>query len=122
METQLIELYLPILIFAVLAVLVGAAPVALAKLISESDPNEAKIAPFECGFSPDEGMRLPFDIKYYLIAILFILFDLETAFLLPWAVCLKTLGWFAFGLMMFFLVVLSVGFFYEWKMKALDWR
>ncbi|MDC3180850.1 NADH-quinone oxidoreductase subunit A [Gammaproteobacteria bacterium] len=114
--------YVHILIFAVLAILVGVVPVLLAWFIADHQPNDAKSKPFECGFSPDSGMRVPFDIRYYLIAILFILFDLETAFLLPWAVCLDDIGYRGFALMMVFLGVLVVGFIYEWQVKALEWK
>ncbi|UTC24997.1 NADH-quinone oxidoreductase subunit A [Candidatus Comchoanobacter bicostacola] len=119
---QLLISYVPILVMAFLALLVGVVPLVLACFIAPSAPNEAKSKPFECGFSPDEGMRVPFDIKYYLVAILFILFDLETAFLLPWSVCLKELGWHGFVVMMVFLGILTVGFIYEWKQDALTWR
>ena len=114
--------YLPIALFVFLALLVGIVPVALARLVSKSSPSKAKSAPFECGFPAEGSMRLPFDIRYYLVALLFILFDLETAFLFPWAVSLETLGWNGFEIMMIFLGVLTVGFVFEWRHGALDWK
>lgn len=122
MDVQFSQMYLQILVFAGLAALVGIVPVLIAWMVAERAPTKAKSAPFECGFSPEQGMRLPFDIRYYLIAILFILFDLETAFLLPWAVCLEVIGWQGFWLMILFLGILVIGFIYEWKTKALEWR
>ena len=122
MDMQFQMAYIHILIFAALAVMVGVIPVVAAWLFAEREPTNAKTKPFECGFSPDTGMRVPFDIRYYLIAILFILFDLETAFLLPWAVGLEDIGYRGFALMMVFLGVLVVGFIYEWQSKALEWK
>jgi len=114
--------YLPIALFIVLAVFVGVIPVVLAKIVSVSKPSKAKLAPFECGFPADGSIRIPFDIRYYLVALLFILFDLETAFLFPWAVSLDILSWSGFWIMMVFLSVLTVGFVFEWKHGALDWK
>ena len=114
--------YLPIALFVVLAVFVGVIPVVLAKLVSVSKPSKAKLAPFECGFPAEGSIRIPFDIRYYLVALLFILFDLETAFLFPWAVSLDALSWFGFWVMMVFLGVLTVGFVFEWRHGALDWK
>ena len=114
--------YLPIALFIGLSALVGIVPVALAKFVSVSKPTKAKQAPFECGFPGEGSIRVPFDIRYYLVALLFILFDLETAFLFPWAVSLDTLGWVGFGYMMIFLAVLTVGFVFEWRHGALDWK
>jgi NADH-quinone oxidoreductase subunit A len=114
--------YLPIVLFLVLSMLVGIVPVVLARLVSVSKPTAAKQAPFECGFPAEGEMRVPFDIRYYLVALLFILFDLETAFLFPWAVSLDVLRWEGFWLMMLFLGILTVGFVFEWRHGALDWK
>lgn len=114
--------YLPIVVFAVITVLIGVVPVALARLLSQSKPSYAKNAPFECGFPGKGDARVPFDIRYYIVAILFILFDIETAFLFPWAVAIDEIGWEGFGAMMFFLLILTVGFIYEWRSGAIDWQ
>lgn len=117
-----IEEYIPIAIFGILAVFVGVVPVVLARIVSLHRPYRAKNAPFECGFPAMGSMRIPFDVRYYLVALLFILFDLETAFLFPWAVSLDHTLWHGFWVMMFFLFVLTVGFVYEWRHGALDWK
>ncbi len=114
--------YLPILIFIGLGLFIGAAPIILGSLISPRKPTPEKLSAYECGFPAFEDARLPFDVKYYLVAILFILFDLETAFLFPWAVVLRDIGWFGFISMMIFLSLLVVGFIYEWAKGALEWR
>ena len=114
--------YLPIAVFSILACVIGVLPVALARFVSDHQPTKAKRAPFECGFPSEGDMRVPFDIRYYLVAILFILFDLETAFLFPWAVSIQKTQWWGFGIMMFFLVILTVGFVFEWKKDALEWK
>ncbi len=85
-------------------------------------PDKAKSSPYECGFDAFQDARLPFDVRFYLVAILFIIFDLETAFLFPWAVVLRHVGWLGFWSMMVFLAVLVVGFIYEWKRGALEWE
>ena len=85
-------------------------------------PDPAKLSAYECGFPAFEDARLPFDVRFYLVAILFIIFDLETAFLFPWAVALTQIGWFGFISMMIFLFLLLVGFIYEWKKGALEWE
>jgi NADH-quinone oxidoreductase subunit A len=114
--------YLPILIFILLGVVIGIIPILIGSFISPRKPDPAKLAPYECGFPAFEDARLPFDVRYYLVAILFIIFDLETAFLFPWAVVLHTIGWFGFFAMMMFLGLLTIGFIYEWKKGALDWE
>ena len=91
-------------------------------LLGPHEPDEAKVSEYECGFSAFEAARLPFDVRFYLVAILFIIFDLETAFFVPWAVVLRKIGWFGFGGMMIFLSLLVVGFIYEWKKGALEWE
>jgi NADH-quinone oxidoreductase subunit A len=114
--------YLPMVVFAGVTVIIGVVPVVLARLMSQSKPSVAKNAPFECGFHGVGDARIPFDVRYYLVAILFILFDIETAFLFPWAVALDDIGWSGFLGMMFFLLILVVGFIYEWKHGAIDWQ
>lgn len=114
--------YLPVLIFIAIGILFGIIPVVLSWLISPKRPDPAKLAPYECGFSAFEDTRMPFDVRYYLIAILFIIFDLETAFLFPWAIVLRHIGWTGFLAMAIFIGLLVVGFIYEWKKGALDWE
>ena len=114
--------YLPILIFVAIGLFIGVLPIVLGSLISPRKPTPEKLSAYECGFPAFEDARLPFDVRYYLVAILFILFDLETAFLFPWAVVLRDIGWFGFISMMIFLSLLVVGFIYEWAKGALEWR
>jgi len=92
------------------------------KVLGPSRPDAEKLSPYECGFEAFEDARLQFDVRYYLVAILFILFDLEIAFLFPWAVALKDIGFFGFMSMMLFLTILVLGFIYEWMKGALDWE
>ena len=118
--------YLPVLLFILVGVGVGVAPQVLGWLFSSvlgfNKPDAAKLSPYECGFEAFEDARMKFDVRYYLVAILFILFDLEIAFLFPWAVALKEIGPVGFWSMMVFLAILVVGFVYEWKKGALDWE
>ena len=114
--------YLPILVFLVVGVLLGAVSIALGYMLGPSNPNDEKLSPYECGFEPFEDARMQFDVRYYLVAILFILFDLEIAFLFPWAVVLEEIGMFGFVAMLIFLAILVVGFVYEWKKGALEWE
>src|SRR4030065_475721 len=100
----------------------GVAPLVLGRLLAPHRPYSAKLSPYECGFAAFEDARMKFDVRYYLVAILFILFDLEIAFLFPWAIVLKELGTFGFVSMMIFLAILVVGFIYEWKKGALEWE
>jgi NADH-quinone oxidoreductase subunit A len=119
-----LDSYLPILLFILVGLAVGAGPLIIGSLLGPNRPDPEKISPYECGFEAFEDARMKFDVRYYLVAILFILFDLEIAFLFPWAVILGDLpGWgLAFWSMMVFLVILTVGFIYEWKKGALDWE
>ncbi len=117
----MLEGYLPILIFIVIALSIGVISMTLGRLLSPSRPDENKLSPYECGFEPLEDARMKFDVRYYLVAILFIIFDLEIAFLFPWAVVLKEIGMYGFVAMMIFLGVLVIGFIYEWKKGALEW-
>ena len=120
----MLEQYFPILLFIVigLGIGVGVVPQILGKLLGPSKPDAAKLSPYECGFEAFEDARMKFDVRYYLVAILFILFDLEIAFLFPWAVSLREIGPAGFWAMMIFLGILVVGFAYEWKKGALDWE
>ena len=118
--------YLPILIFLVIAVGLSSAfvflPMGVARLTGAHKPDPAKLTEYECGFPAFEDARSQFDVRFYLVAILFIIFDLEVAFLFPWAVSFGELGWFGFWSMMVFLGVLTIGFIYEWKKGALEWE
>src|ERR687886_1834322 len=102
--------YFPILLFLLVGIAVGVAPMVLGKLLGPNHPDPEKLSPYECGFEAFEDARMKFDVRYYLVAILFILFDLEIAFLFPWAVVLREIGWFGFVSMMIFLGILVVGF------------
>ncbi|MEO1956530.1 MAG: NADH-quinone oxidoreductase subunit A [Methylophilaceae bacterium] len=113
--------YFPILMFILVGFGVGLGPLALGKLVSPHKPDAEKNSPYECGFEAFGDARMKFDVRYYLVAILFILFDLEIAFLFPWAVALPDIGLFGFLAMMVFLFILVVGFVYEWKKGALEW-
>lgn len=117
----MLENYFPVLLFIVVATVVGGAPLLISRLVAPHRPYDAKLSPYECGFEAFEDARMKFDVRYYLVAILFILFDLEIAFLFPWAVALKEIGLFGFISMMIFLFILIIGFIYEWKKGALEW-
>ena len=121
-----LENYFPVLIFIVVGIAIGVLPLVASKglttLLGNNNPDAEKLSPYECGFEAFEDARMKFDVRYYLVAILFILFDLEIAFLFPWAIVLQEIGWFGFSAMMMFLGILVVGFIYEWKKGALDWE
>lgn len=119
---NLLENYFPILLFIAVGLAVGVAPIVLGKLVSPNRPDAEKNSPYECGFEAFEDARMKFDVRYYLVAILFILFDLEIAFLFPWAVVVQEIGMPGFVAMMVFLGVLVVGFIYEWMKGALEWE
>jgi NADH-quinone oxidoreductase subunit A len=116
------EQYLPVILFILVGLAVGVLPQVIGYVLGPNRPDAAKNAPYECGFEAFEDARMKFDVRYYLVAILFILFDLEIAFLFPWAVALKDLGAPAFWAVVVFLGILVVGFVYEWKKGALDWE
>ena len=118
----MLQEYFPILLFIAVGLAVGVAPVVLGSLLAPNRPDSEKLSPYECGFEAFEDARMRFDVRYYLVAILFILFDLEIAFLFPWAVVLEQIGLFGFAAMLVFLAILVVGFVYEWKKGALDWE
>tara|TARA_R110000824_G_scaffold3234_5_gene15263 strand:- start:18725 stop:19147 length:423 start_codon:yes stop_codon:yes gene_type:complete len=121
MEDLLLE-YLPILIFMGLSLVIGLALLVAPFFVAPSKPDPEKLAAYECGFDAFDDARMKFDVKYYLVAILFIIFDLEVAFLFPWAVALGDVGMFGFWSMIIFLAVLTIGFTYEWKKGALEWE
>jgi NADH-quinone oxidoreductase subunit A len=122
----MLENYFPILLFILVGIAFGVIPVllggGLSRLLGVHRPDSEKLSPYECGFEAFEDARMKFDVRYYLVAILFILFDLEIAFLFPWAVVLQEIGLFGFLAMMLFLAILVVGFIYEWMKGALEWE
>ncbi len=120
--SPLLNEYLPILIFIGLAVVIAGAAIGASYIVAGERPDPEKNAAYECGFDPFEDSRGKFDVRFYLVAILFIIFDLEVAFLFPWAVALGDIGVFGFWSMMLFLAILTVGFIYEWRKGALEWE
>jgi NADH-quinone oxidoreductase subunit A len=119
--SSMLENYLPVLIFLGIASVLGAALVSLGFVFGPRRPDSEKLSPYECGFEAFESARMKFDVRYYLVAILFIIFDLEIAFLFPWAVSLDASGMAGMVAMAVFLLILVVGFIYEWKKGALEW-
>ncbi len=117
-----LENYLPVLLFILVGLAVGAGPLLIGRVLAPNRPDPEKLSPYECGFEAFEDARMRFDVRYYLVAILFILFDLEIAFLFPWAVSLDAIGFFGFVSMMIFLAILVIGFVYEWSKGALNWE
>jgi NADH-quinone oxidoreductase subunit A len=122
MTQPLLAEYFPILVFLGIAAAIASAMVGGAMLAARQKPNPEKLSTYECGFEPFDDTRRRVDVRFYLVAILFIIFDLEVAFLFPWAIALGEIGWFGFLSMMGFLGVLTVGFVYEWRKGALDWE
>ena len=118
----MLENYLPILIFLLIGLALGAVLIAAGYFLGPNRPDSEKMSPYECGFEAFEDARMQFDVRYYLVAILFIIFDLEIAFFFPWAVALKKIGMAGFWAMMLFLGVLVMGFIYEWRKGALEWE
>ncbi len=118
----MLQNYVPILVFIVTATLFGILLLSLGLLIGPNKPNKVKLEPYECGFPAFSNSRSPFDVRYYLVAILFIIFDLEIAFLFPWAMVITKVGWPALCAVLIFLGVLTIGFIYEWKKGALEWE
>lgn len=114
--------YLPILIFMGLAAVLALVMAGIPLLVAPKRPDSEKLSAYECGFEAFDDSRGRFDVRFYLVAILFIIFDLEVAFLFPWAVSLRDIGLFGFWSMMIFLTILTVGFIYEWKKGALEWE
>ena len=121
----MLDNYFPILLFIIVGMAVGVVPIVLgggiSRLLGVHRPDSEKLSPYECGFEAFEDARMKFDVRYYLVAILFILFDLEIAFLFPWAIVLREIGTFGLLAMVVFLAILVVGFVYEWKKGALEW-
>jgi NADH-quinone oxidoreductase subunit A len=121
MVSDLLSAYLPLVIFIGVSIVIGLALLVSPFLIAYRQPDPEKLSAYECGFNAFDDARMTFDVRYYLVALLFIIFDLEVAFLFPWAVTFGGLGWFGFWSMMIFLGVLTIGFIYEWKKGALEW-
>ncbi|MDJ0950413.1 MAG: NADH-quinone oxidoreductase subunit A [Alphaproteobacteria bacterium] len=121
MNELLIE-YLPILVFFGIALALSVAIIVASYIIAHQRPDSEKLSAYECGFDAFSDSRKQFDVRFYLVAILFIIFDLEVAFLFPWAISLGDIGLFGFWSMVIFLVILTVGFIYEWKKGALEWE
>jgi NADH-quinone oxidoreductase subunit A len=118
----MLDNYLPILIFIIVGLAIGGIMIVLGFILAPHRPNSEKLSPYECGFEAFEDSRMKFDVRYYLVAILFIIFDLEIAFLFPWAIVLENIGWFGYIAMSVFLGILVIGFIYEWKKGALEWE
>jgi NADH-quinone oxidoreductase subunit A len=119
--SQLLLAYIPLIVFVAIAALIGLVLLAAAFLLAYKQPDPEKLSAYECGFNAFDDARMKFDVRFYLVAILFIIFDLEVTFLFPWATTLGHLGAYGFWSMMVFLAVLTVGFIYEWKRGALEW-
>jgi NADH-quinone oxidoreductase subunit A len=119
--TNLLADYLPLVIFIGVSLAIGLALLVAPFVVAYKNPDAEKLSAYECGFNAFDDARMKFDVRFYLVAILFIIFDLEVAFLFPWAITFGHLGWFGFWSMMIFLGVLTVGFVYEWKKGALEW-
>lgn len=117
----LLHSYLPVLIFMGISLFIGLSLLIVPFLLAFRSPSVEKLSSYECGFKAFDDARMKFDVRFYLVAILFIIFDLEVAFLFPWAISFGSLGWFGFGSMMLFLLILTIGFAYEWKKGALEW-
>ena len=118
----MLENYLPILVFIVVGLGLGTVMILIGAVLGPRRPDSQKTSPYECGFEAFEDSRMKFDVRYYLVAILFIIFDLEIAFLFPWAITLDAIGVFGFASMAVFLGILVIGFIYEWKKGALEWE
>ena len=121
-HSRMLSNYLPVLLFLITGIVIGVAALAAGRVLSPRNPYPAKLSAYECGFEAFEDARMKFDVRYYLVAILFIIFDLEIAFLFPWAIVLDEIGVFGFLAMMLFLLILVVGFIYEWMEGALEWE
>ncbi len=118
----MLENYFPVLVFMAVGIAFGLAMLVLNRVVAPNRPDSEKLSSYECGFEAFEDSRMKFDVRYYLVAILFIIFDLEIAFLFPWAVALNEIGMPGFLAMMVFLGILTIGFIYEWKKGALEWE
>jgi NADH-quinone oxidoreductase subunit A len=118
---QLLQAYIPLIVFVGVSAVIGLALLAAAFLVAYKRPDPEKLSAYECGFNAFDDARMKFDIRFYLVAILFIIFDLEVTFLFPWAATFRQVGVYGFWAMMLFLAVLTIGFIYEWKKGALEW-
>ena len=121
MFPEFLKEYLPIILFLIIALGLSVAFIIINFILSPKNPDPEKLSAYECGFEPFEDSRMKFDVRFYLVAILFIIFDLEIAFLFPWAVVLDHIGYEGFLAMAIFLFILLIGFIYEWKKGALEW-
>ena len=121
-QSRMIAEYLSVLVFLGVAVSLAVVMIVASLLVGKNRPDSEKLSQYECGFEPFESARIIFDVRFYLVAILFINFDLEVAFLFPWSIVLMDLGWTGFASMMVFLTILTVGFIYEWGKGALEWE
>ena len=122
MQSVFLQEYLSIILFLIIALSLSVAFIVINFILSPKKPDPEKLSAYECGFEPFNDSRMEFDVRFYLVAILFIIFDLEIAFLFPWAISLSNIGNLGFWSMMIFLVILAVGFIYEWKKGALEWE
>ena len=122
MLSEFLKDYLPIILFLIIALGLSCAFIVINYFFSPKNHNQENLSAYECGFEPFEDSRIEFDVRFYLVAILFIIFDLEIAFLFPWAISLGDIGLLGFSSMMIFLFILTIGFIYEWKKGALDWE
>ena len=122
MLTEFLKDYLPIILFLIIALGLSCAFVIVNFILAPRNPDPEKLSAYECGFDPFEDSRMEFDVRFYLVAILFVIFDLEVAFLFPWAVGFQHIGNLGFWSMMLFLLILTIGFLYEWKKGALEWE
>ena len=122
MILEFLQDYFPIILFLIIALILSCSFIVINFVFSPSKPDPEKLSAYECGFEPFNDSRIEFDVRFYLVAILFIIFDLEIAFLFPWAISLGNIGLLGFLSMMIFLFILTVGFIYEWKKGALDWE
>ena len=122
MILEFLKDYFSIILFLIISLSLSIGFIVMNFLLSTNKPDPEKLSAYECGFEPFEDSRMEFDVRFYLVAILFIIFDLEIAFLFPWAISLGNIGFIGFSSMMIFLLILTVGFIYEWKKGALDWE
>ena len=122
MTADFLKDYLPIILFLFIAFGLSCAFIVINFILSPKNPDPEKLSAYECGFEPFQDSRMEFDVRFYLVAILFIIFDLEIAFLFPWAISLGTIGLYGYLSMLVFLFILTIGFIYEWKKGALDWE
>lgn len=118
----MLENYIPVIFFIGIGIAIGCLPMVIGRILAPYKPDPEKNAPYECGFDAFDDARSKFDVRFYLVSILFIIFDLEVAFLLPWATVIDQINWLGFGAMLFFLILLVVGFAYEWQKGALEWE